>query len=142
MSANSGGYRPRWLCPDCRARIWQSPDAALALWQCLQDGAPVRDDRVLMRARWHIALDAVAALQQHDRVEATCCLLTLLTELVPHPIADDGVLLRLHRQLCERMVACAARPPRALSGWLDLLEQRLLGVAPWRLQSPGSCALS
>jgi len=133
-----------WLCPRHRALIWQNPEAALALWQLLQRAAA--EGRLaapmLRLARWHVALDIVAALRGHGHPQALACLQVIACALVPMRSGDDGLLLRLHQLLCEPPAAHAsAAERRELAGWLDLLELRLQGVDPCRLTAP-SMALS
>ena len=127
-----------WLCPRHRAQIWADPDAALALWQLLQRAAG--EGRLagpmLQLARWHVALDIVAALRHHHDPRALSCLRAVACALVPMLPGDDVLLLRLHQQLCDLPTTGPDAIARELAGWLDLLEQRLAGADPRRFVMP------
>lgn len=140
MTGRLTGANHRWLCPRHRALIWQDPEAALALWQQLQWVAAEGrlTEPTLRLARWHVALDVIAALRGHGHPGALACLQEAARRLVPMLPADEQLLLRLHQLLCEVMRAGMVAAQRELAGWLDLLEQRLCGADPRRLVAPSA----
>ena len=140
MTGRLTGANHRWLCPRHRALIWQDPEAALALWQQLQWVAAEGrlTEPTLRLARWHVALDVIAALRGHGHPGALVCLQEAARRLVPMLPADEQLLLRLHQLLCEVMRAGMVAAQRELAGWLDLLEQRLCGADPRRFVAPSA----
>ena len=135
---NASGTSHAWLCPRHRAQIWQDPDAALALWRLLQRAASEGrlTGPMLQLARWHVALDIVAALCHHNDPRALVCLQAVASALVPMLPGDAVLLLRLHQLLCDLPPTGPSAIARELAGWLDLLEQRLAGADPRRFVTP------
>lgn len=125
------GASEAWLCPQHRALIRQDADAALALWQQLEWRASAGElaTPTLQRARWHVALELIEALQQLQRAEAAACLLTASRALVVATVADTDLLLRLHELLTAAVERRRSAGAIELAGWLTLLEFRLCAPA-------------